>query len=111
MAVTGVATRVIEIVSLDDFTTTSLEISFAPSSIEAHGVLTMVAVADDLNFVAIELARFRTRKADGSDKTHVIASGSFDSASMFADKCTSVTFLATCSEAHMTAVPTVTFLG
>jgi hypothetical protein len=111
MSVTGVATRVMMIDSLDDFSTISLEISFAPSSIEAHGVLTMVIPAGDLCVAAIELVRFRTRKADGSDKTHVIPAGDFDSASLFADKCTSVTFRATGSEVNMTAVPTVTFLG
>jgi hypothetical protein len=108
MAVSGLATRVITITSLDDFHTTSLEVNFAPSSIEAHGVLTMVMPAGDLCAAIIELVRFRTRKPDGSEKTHII-SGDLDSASMFADKCTSVTFVATAAEVHMTAVTTITF--
>jgi hypothetical protein len=109
MAVTGMATRVMVITSLDDFTTGSLELNFAPSSIEAHGVLTTVAPAGDLCVAAIELTKFRTRRPDGSDKTHLIADGDFDRASMFADKCTSVTFRATGAEVNMTAVPVVTF--
>jgi hypothetical protein len=111
MAVTGTATRVMMINSPDDFTTISLEINFAPSSIEAHGVLTVVAPAGDLCAAVIELVQFRTRKSDGSDKTHFIANNSFDSATLFADKCTSVTFRAVGAEVGMTAVPTVTFFG
>jgi hypothetical protein len=109
MAVTGLLTRVMMLDDPDgDWLRMSLEIDFAPASIEAHGVLTNVTNYDE-GFAVIELTKFRTRKPDGSDQTHSIPHNDFDSASLFADKCTSVTFRAEAYNTNMTAVPTITF--
>jgi hypothetical protein len=109
MTVTGILTRVMMLSDPDgDWLRMSLEINFAPASIEAHGVLTDITVFDD-GFGTIELKKFRTRKPDGSDQTHSISHTDFDSASMFADQCTSVTFRAEAYNTHVTAVPVITF--
>jgi|SRR5580693_5511892 hypothetical protein len=109
MAVSGMLTRVMMLSDPEgDWLRMSLEINFAPASIEAHGVLTDVTNFDE-GFATIELTRFRTRKPDGSDQTHVIPRSDFNSASLFADKCTSVTFHAEAFCWDMRAVPVVTF--
>jgi hypothetical protein len=109
MAVTGMLTRVMSLSDPDgDWLRMSIEINFAPASIEAHGVLTDVTNFDD-GFAVIEMTSFRTRKADGSDRTHLIPHDDFDSASLFADKCTSVIFHAEAYCTKMMAVPTIMF--
>jgi hypothetical protein len=109
MTVTGMLPRVMMLDDPDgDWLRMSLEINFAPAAIEAHGVLTNIADYDD-GFATIELMKFRTRKPDGSDQTHSISHNDFDSASLFADKCTSVTFRAEAYYTNMTAVPVITF--
>jgi hypothetical protein len=68
MAVTGLLTRVMMLDDPDgDWLRMSLEIDFAPASIEAHGVLTNVTNHDE-GFAVIELTKFRTRRPDGQTR-------------------------------------------